>query len=103
MASSRPYSCSAGGSAPSAAQAAGLAFRVITCRLREAGLALVELSVIEPCISPVTGPGIQHGKDHFRALLGCGNRGVDIHVVRPERVHHGVLTAHRADDTVAAV
>ena len=58
---------------------------------------------MEPRTSSITGPGVQHGKDRFRALPGCGNRGIDVHVVLPERVHQRVLTAHRAHDTVAAL
>jgi len=58
---------------------------------------------MEPRMSPITGPVIQPGEDRLRALLGCGDRGVDIHVVLPERVHYSVLTAHRAHDTVAAL
>jgi hypothetical protein len=71
--------------------------------IARARLALVELNVMEPRMSPNTRPGIQHGKNRFRALLGRGNRGIDIYVVLPERVHHGVLTAYRANDTVAAL
>jgi hypothetical protein len=58
--------------------------------------------VLQACISPIFRPGIQHGKDRFGAFLGCGYRGVDVHVVLPERVYPSVLTAHRADGTVAA-
>jgi hypothetical protein len=66
-------------------------------------LTLVELSVMKSRISPITRPGIQQGKDRVRALPGRGNRRVDIYVILPERVHHSVLTAHRANDTVAAL
>ena len=58
---------------------------------------------MEPRTSSITGPGVQRGKDRFRALPGCGNRGVNLYVVFPERVHQSLLTAHRANDTVAAL
>ena len=58
---------------------------------------------MEPHLSPISRPSIQHGKDRFGAFLGCSYRGVDVHVVIPERVHASVLTAHRADGTVAAL
>src|SRR5690242_6214145 len=57
----------------------------------------------EGATARLPGPGIQRGKDRFRALPGCGYRGIDIHVVLPERVHPGVLTARRADDAIAAL
>ena len=49
------------------------------------------------------GPVIQRGKDLVRELPGCGYRSIDIHVILPERVHLGVLTARRAGDTVTAL
>src|SRR5215472_14171805 len=58
---------------------------------------------MEPRTSSITGPGVQHGKDRFRALPGCGNRGINLYVVFPERVHQSLLTAHRAGDTVATL
>ena len=48
---------------------------------------------MEPRTSSITGPGVQHGKDRFRALPGCGNRGVNLYVVFPKRVHQSLLTA----------
>src|SRR6516164_10835116 len=66
-------------------------------------LALVELSVTEPRISPVGGTRIQRGENRSRAFLGRGSRGVDIHVIRPERVDQIALTADRAYGTVTAL